>query len=578
MKEDVNFKTEIFDRFKKYGSKDAIRYERESISYINLKREIERLSDTLVYANFTTIAICIDNKMKVLILALSCIVAGIPFIVIDKTNPISFLESILQEANISTIICDEILKVKNCNCVLLNKLNREEGSYDKKIKQETNNVLFFIATSGSTGKPKVAERFTESFWDDYKEFECKFPFLFGQVAQQYAKLNFSYGLENSLLLLIGGTTLCLGGLSSGVKDLNLMYREINYNQASIVFWATPIIKLLSKHYRLFEGMPGCIKYIYTGGEPLVVSADLIVEFRNRDIALINDYGCSEIGKVFANPYRIKLRDMQAFNMVGVGKALKEYEAVIMDENLNEVDEGYLYLKSEKRFLCSYVNKSIKTNEIKKDNYWLYNMHDIAKKEDGEIIILGREINSVNIAGYRIELEQVEYAVNQLKGIKSCIAIPIYNQYREVSLFCFYQGSINCQDIRFYLYDIIPSYMIPNVFVPVDRIFLLPNGKVDRKKNKELYGDIVYSKSVASREVKGRIYQYLKRIVGNDLGDFDDIYLMLFSDLGVDSLSMVDFISTVEEKEKVLITSDGIGTRIKCLKDVIDLVNTAKTME
>lgn len=562
-----------------YGEREAIRYEELTISYKELADNVKQFGNALINLDLEAVAICMDNKMNIIVLALSCMYAKIPFIVIDKNNPGSFIQNILFEANISSVICESKLEMTNIDYIVFEKLKtKSETKIIKRKNTSQDKVLFYIATSGSTGKPKVAERFSSAFWKDYEELETKFSYLFGKVAQQNAKLNFSFGLENSLLLLFGGTTLCLGGQSAGVKNLELMYREIENNKASIIFWSTPIIKLLSKHFRLCEGMPECIEYIYTGGEPLVVSADLIVEFHNRNITLINDYGCSEIGKLFTYPYKIRLRDMQNYNMVGVGKPLKGFEAVILDETLYESDEGYLHLKSVEKFPCSYVNKLIKTSEFQKDGFWFYNMHDIAKWDNDEIIILGRGMNSVNIAGYRVELEQVEYAVSQITAINMCVAIPIYNQYREASLYCFFTGDISSQELRNRLNETIPDYMIPSVFTNVEQIFLLPNGKVDRKKNNEVYGNVIHINIKEVDEVKDRIYQYLKKIVGNEIGDLNSIYLEPFSDYGVDSLSIVDFISTVEEKEHVLILGDGIGTSIKCLKDVIDLVNNARGCE
>lgn len=566
----------IFERFLKYSNREAIRYETNIITYTELLEQITYVGTVLECKGFKSIAICTDNKMNVIVLALSCMIVGITFIVIDGNNPSSFLENILTEANVTTVIYEGRVEIRNVNCILFDELlSSSETVQTNENRCFEDDVIFYIATSGSTGKPKVTERFLSAFWNDYMELEINFPYLFGQIAQQYAKLNFSYGLENSLLLLIGGTTLCLGNQSISVKDIEQMYNEIADNKASIIFWATPIIKLLSKHYRLCEKLPECIKYVYTGGEPLVVSADLIVAFHNKDITLINDYGCSEIGKIFTYPFDIKLRDMQSYNMVGIGQPLKGYEAVILDENLNEVDEGYLYLKSKKKFPCSYVNKSIKTSEIQKGDSWLYNMHDIARIENNEIIILGREINSVNIAGYRVELEQVEYAVNQIKEVDMCVAMPFYNQYREANLYCFYSGSIDSQEVRLKLYKLVPSYMIPNAFIKVEQVFLLPNGKVDRKKNIEIYGNVMQVKNTDVSELKGRIYQYLANIVERDLGDLNDIFLKPFSDYGVDSLSVADFISNVEEKEKVLIMGEKIGSQIRCLKDIVDLVNNSK---
>ena len=57
------------------------------------------------------------------------------------------------------------------------------------------------------------------------------------------------------------------------------------------------------------------------------------------------------------------------------KPLKGYETLVLDEAGNEVEEGYLYLKSDSRFPCSYVNKSIITNEKRMKNYWIYNTQE-----------------------------------------------------------------------------------------------------------------------------------------------------------------------------------------------------------
>ncbi len=563
---------QLFEKFHEYGNRKAIIEQSHNITYADLKHVINVIGENLQEQSLKSVAICTDNRMNVIMIALSCIFVRIPFIVIDGKNPKTFNEKILEEANINNVICEGSFVLNSVNCIPFERLKQPSQKEIQKNKISGDRVLFYIATSGSTGKPKVAERYVSAFCRDYFEVESKFHFLFNQIAQQYAKLNFSYGLENTLLLLFGGTTICFGEKNISKNDMELMFAEINKNQATVVFWATPIIKLFSKHFRLAEKIPECIKYIYTGGEPLVVSADFVVILKNKCITLINDYGCSEIGKIFTYLFNIKLRDMDVYNMVGVGKALKGYEAVILDEELKEVDEGFLYLKSKEKFKCGYVNKLIDTNEIEADGYWLYKMQDIAKRDNGEIVILGREINSVNVSGYRVELEQVEYAINAINGVVICVVLPYYNQYREANLYCFYVGKIDSKDLRTQLNERIPQYMIPTAFINVEDIYLLPNGKVDRKCNKEKFDSIIQVKNENVGELKERIYKYLVSIVGMEIGVLSDIYLMPFSEYGIDSLSLVDFISTIEEKEKILISGDLIGKQIKCIKDIVEWVN------
>lgn len=560
------------DALLKYGNKKAIVQDTDFISYIELASMIDTIGKNMRNMRFGSVAIHISDKMHVMMIALSCMNVGIPFIVLDCNNPKAFNEKILNEAEITEVIYEGDINLDSIKCIHLNQLMNPSESVGETINDTEERVLFYIATSGSTGNPKVAERYLSVFMKDYFEMKDKFPYLFNQVVQQYAKLNFSYGLENSLLLLLGGTAICFSQKAMGVNDIAEMFSEINNNKATVVFWATPIIKLFSKHFRLCEQIPECIEYIYTGGEPLIVSADLVVIFKNKGITLINDYGCSELGKLFSNPFHKELKDLEAYNVVGVGKPLKGYEALVLDEENNEVDEGYLYLKSDSRFPCSYVNKSIITNEKRWKNYWIYNTQDIARKIDDKIIILGREINSVNVSGYRVELEQVEYLINTLEEIEVCVVLPHLNKYKETTLYCFYVGSIEKTTIREKLIDIAPLYMIPNAFFKVDEVFLLPNGKVDRKRNASAFEKGIQEKSHDTTELTERIYKYLVKIIGIEVGNLKEIYCVPFSDYGLDSLMFFDFISTIEEKERVKINTDVAAKKIKCLKDIVEWIN------
>lgn len=569
---------QLVEKFHEYGNRVALIEQSYTITYLDLVYWMEMIGNNLLARNIERVAICVENRSSVILCALSCIVVKIPFIIIDRNNPKTFNEKILEEALISDVICEGSIDIEFVKCIKFEQLKQPSQKQMQCNYHVGDRVIFYVATSGSTGFPKVAERYESAFCNDYSVIKNKFGYLFNQIAQQYAKLNFSYGFENTLLLLFGGTTICFGEKNISINDLKRMFDEIENNSATIVFWATPIIKLFSKHFRLAEKIPKCIKYIYTGGEPLVVSADLVVILKNKNITLINDYGCSEIGKIFTYPFNMELRDMDAYNMVSVGNPLKDYEAVVLDENYHEVDEGFLYLKSPERFKCGYVNKNIPTNEIEIGGKWLYKMQDIAKVENGEIIVLGREINSVNISGYRVELEQVECVINTLNEVKRCVVLTHYNQYREANLYCFYVGEIDSNEMRIKLNERVPKYMIPTSFTKVDEIFLLPNGKVDRKRNKKYFDSLILSKDENVLELKDRIFQYLISIIGIKMANLTDVYSVPFSDLGIDSLSLVDFISSVEEKEKIMINEELVGNRIRCLKDIVEWIHDNKYRE
>lgn len=569
----VNIK-KLIKKLYNYGDKIALVEKEKYITYTDLIYQIEIIGNNLLLYNINNIGICLNSRIDVILTALACLTVKIPFIIIEKNNPNIFNEHILRGAKINHIVCDEKISIKSINSIEF-ELLKKYCDCDINIKSSEyiiDETIFYIATSGSTGSPKIVKRYESAFCIDYNIINTHFNYLFNQVAQQYAKLNFSYGLENTLLLLFGGTTICFGEKNIDLNNIYKMFDEIVTNCSTIVFWATPIIKLFSKHFRLAEKIPNCVKYIYTGGEPLVVSADLVVILKNKNITLINDYGCSEIGKIFAKPFNLNLRDMDAYNMVEVGLPLKEYKAVVLDKNFTETSEGFLYLKSKEKFKINYTDSLIPINQIKINKNWFYKMQDIAKVKNGEIIILGREINSVNVYGYRIELEQVEHTINAINEIKNCVVLAYYNQYKEANLYCFYDGEIDSNTLRAKLKDHIPNYMIPISFTRVEKIFILPNGKVDRKKNNTMFNFLISNKNERATNIQEKICNYLSSIIMIERNKLIENYCIPFSELGIDSLTLVDFISTIEEKENVLIKEEFIGNRIKCIKDIVEWIN------
>lgn len=570
----------IIKNFTEFGNKIAFKCGNREISYCNLLKESLKISEYLKHSNYKSIGINLENRIDIMVVSIGCLIARVPFIIVDKSYPENFLNNILEQAKIQIVITEDENK-NNYNEIFLKKLYSKTQNPYKEISQNENQeerTLFYIATSGSTGAPKIAKRDVESFIFDYREMKRKFPFLFGRILQQYAKLNFAYGFENTLIFLLGGMTICFPKENVSISEYEKMFLEIEENKAEIVFWASPILKLFSKHPKLCENIPSTLRYIYTGGEPVVISADLVVEFWNKNIKIVNDYGCSELGKMFTHLFEIDLKDMEQYNMIGVGKPLKNYEAIIINEKNEIADEGYLYIASKDKFNCGYVNNDVEI--IQRDGYWLYDTKDIARRKKGNIYVLGRGVNSVNVAGYRIEVEQIEILLREIKEIESCIVIPYENNYKENILYCLYKGKIQENQLREKAEKIMPSYMIPKVFFMVDTIELLQNGKLDRVKNREKLLNLLTNEKelLVLKETKERVISYLNGVMGSKYSEVSGIYAKPFKEYGIDSLTLVDFISTIEKKENIKIPVTQLVENINNLKDIVDYIINYKQGE
>ena len=136
----------------------------------------------------------------------------------------------------------------------------------------------------------------------------------------------------------------------------------------------------------------------------------------------------------------------------------------------------------------YINKPELTKEKFVDNPLLpgekmYKTGDIARwLQDGNVEFLGREDHQVKIRGLRIELGEIESTIRECKDIQDCI-VTIKQYSENIILIIAYivcKQNFSNDALKEHLKKYLPDYMIPNHFVMLDQIPLLPNGKADRK--------------------------------------------------------------------------------------------------
>ena len=523
----------------------------------------------------SVVAICSNGTIENFIAILGCIKSGIPFINLDVTAPKEYIDLLCRQLSIKLYLYSEGYQDAVSNEIPkknIKKLNyTKQSEYSCKISE----LNYFVATSGTTGIPKIVKKTEKSLINSFNQMKMAVPMIFNTTVQQYATLSFAFGLDQTLIMLIGGTKICVDKKSEYI-NLEELYLNIEKNRAKVVFLAASIIKLLSKQPDLFEKIPSCLKYIVVGGEPLVVSADFIFELRNRKIKLLNNYGCTETGTVFFSLMEIQLLEIEQYNKVAIGKPLPSFLAVILNEQLLETNKGELYIGMDK-FTNSYLDISIheKLYFLKKyPEKVFYKMGDIAEKLKGKYYIIGRNDNCVNVKGYRVEIENVENIISQIIKGNECCVVPIENNYKEINLVCYYcYDLIDEKDLKKRLYEYLPNYMIPVSFIKTKKLVHSKNGKLDRKEMKLKYEEYLQGSNllVNESEMKVRLKNLVENMLSIKLSE--DCYSLTFQEIGLDSLGVTDYICTVEKQENIKIEDtalsevrfDSIDTLVKYIR-------------
>ncbi|ELN4996648.1 AMP-binding protein, partial [Campylobacter jejuni] len=229
--------------------------------------------------------------------------------------------------------------------------------------------------------------------------------------------------------------------------------------------------------------------ILIGGEIMPIKQLNIWRKHLPNALFANCYGPTEITDVCC--YYILDREFSENEILPIGKAYKNTELLVFDENMNFISPKQIGVKGElfvrgTSLSLGYYNDKEKTKQAfiqnpLHDNYLdlLYKTGDIVSyNEFGELLCYGRNDNRIKFMGHRIELGEIESVINSHSKIILCACI-----FKE-KIICFYESDEEL-DFKAFLKDKLPSYMIPKHFIKIEKFKLNQNSKIDRKALHEL---------------------------------------------------------------------------------------------
>ena len=202
-------------------------------------------------------------------------------------------------------------------------------------------------------------------------------------------------------------------------------------------------------------------------------------------------------------------------------------------------------------LKRFVPNPFNMNDAEK----LYKTGDIARYlPDGNLEFLGRMDNQVKIRGYRIELEEIERILEQYPDIE--MAIVIVHQKDGNPLLVSYYTSRNKKafeesQLRTYLSQKLPSYMIPSVFICLDEMPRNANGKVDRNKlalQKIESITALEPRKVSKNGLEDTLFKMWSRYLNIDVNSIDENES--FQNLGGNSLLFLKMLMEVQKTFKI----------------------------
>ena len=360
------------------------------------------------------------------------------------------------------------------------------------------NLAYIIYTSGSTGKPKGVAIEHKNVMNFITAMKAEINFLPGKTILALTTISFDIFLLETLLPLTCGLKIVIAS-ENHQKDPRLLTELIMDNKIDVLQVTPSRLKLIMQGSGNLECLSRLSELII-GGEELPGDLYEKLEEKNtgQSMKIYNGYGPTET-TVYSS-----LKYLNPDREITIGKPIKNTYIYIVDKDDNllpvgaagelciggaGVGRGYLNnpeLTAEKFLFKKY--RSYRSNRTYISEK-IYRTGDLAKwQHNGDIQFLGRIDNQVKIRGFRIEIGEIESRLLEHKEVKE--AVVIAGEKNGDKYLCAYIVPYNTgalkktssisAELREFLSEKLPDYMIPSYFMELAEIPLTFNGKVDRK--------------------------------------------------------------------------------------------------
>ena len=296
-------------------------------------------------------------------------------------------------------------------------------------------------------------------------------------------MNHAAGLRKVHIAMVVGSTSCL---LQGFKNVKLLFKTIHdHNVTSLYLPPSAIHLLLAFASKNFAELNDQIRFIYSSSTAYPEADKEKMRKLMPDVYMYNCFGCSEVGVVCTDEFCVSGGSQYAGS---VGKPNSLSEIVLLDEDGNEMKDsspqnpGLIAIRS-KSVMKGYWNEPELTAEAIKDGMLV--MSDLCYfAPNGEIILVGRSNDTINLGGLKVAPLEVEEVVRKVPCVDECILIPTGkegNTGLKLMVVVKEGEELDSDAIRKMISENLEPYKMPKKIVAVDEIIKTFNGKIDRKQ-------------------------------------------------------------------------------------------------
>ncbi|MEA2174839.1 MAG: hypothetical protein QOD00_2431 [Blastocatellia bacterium] len=482
--------------------KTAIIFEDEMLTYQELNLRANQVASYLRDFGVgpeALVGICVERSIEMVLGVLGVLKAGGAYVPLDRAYPKERLAYMLEDTQAPVLLTQGHLlpglpqydgKVVLLDADWHHIARHSADNWPAPVANS--NIAYVTYTSGSTGKPKgIAMPHRPLI--NLLTWMCRQTQLPpGARTLQFASLSFDVSFQDMFSTWLSGGAVVLIREESR-RDIAGLARLITKQGIHRLFIPAVALQQLAEGFCTGEDFYAPLLKVIAGSEQLQLTRAISRMFTElKGCSLHNEYGPSEAHVVTA--LALPASPASWPERPPIGRPISNIQIYVLDNRMEPVPigvTGELYIGGD-GLARGYLNSPDLTADKFIPNPYaletgarLYKTGDLARwLVDGNLEFLGRLDHQVKIRGFRIELGEVEAVLGQHPSVREMVVIAREETSGSKRLVAYLvperDTAPTVRELRGFLLEKLPDYMIPSAFVTLSALPLTPNGKVDRK--------------------------------------------------------------------------------------------------
>lgn len=552
----------------------AVRCEALSLTWRQLDEDANHLARLLMQRGVgagVPVGLCVQRSARMIVGILGILKAGGCYVPLDRHYPEERIRYMVRDSGIRLAVTDSLSAHalsfdRSIGLVLLDRLDDADaarpGGYPAS-GAGAEDTAYIMYTSGTSGTPKGIMVPHRGVANLAVSAAAAYGVTGSDTVLQFFSVSFDGSVEEIFMTLAAGATLFIRTFDPAISAPDFL-AFIESHDISVIDLPTAFWKELTHGVSITDArIPASLRTVIIGGEQASVT-----DFRKWQqacgdrVRVVNTYGPTEctVVSVCCDPGTISARYDESRGLP-IGKPLANTRLYVVDERLRRVPcgmpgelliggagvaNGYLDLPelTAERFIDDLFHEHPAKHR-------LYRTGDIVRSlSDGNLQFLGRRDNQVKIRGFRIEPSEIESVLNQHEQVRQSAVIDSTDDEGKTALFAYFvseQNHPSSSELKQYLAQKMPEYMVPSRFIRIEKIPLLPNGKIDRnalpRPDADLDPERVSHYAPPGNEIEKALIEIWEEVLGvRPIGVTDN-----FFELGGHSLLAVRLCSQIQKR-------------------------------